>query len=136
MTCMDCEPGSKRPIDPRSGPRSPRCWTHVEAKRKASRKANHDRTVARTYGLEPGEYERLYRFQNGRCAICRRATGKARRLAVDHDHDTGRVRGLCCGPCNKTVLGHSGELITRAAEYLSNPPYERMHDDDQHPDPA
>lgn len=38
------------------------------------------------------------------CAICQRATGKARRLAVDHNHDTGDVRGLLCGR-NHILIG-------------------------------
>lgn len=42
--------------------------------------------------------------QDGRCAICTRRP-RARRLAVDHDHNTGLVRGLLCYTCNKFVLG-------------------------------
>ncbi len=76
--------------------------------------------VIKTYGLELGDYDRLYQGQGGVCAICRRATGKTKRLAVDHDHDTGLVRGLLCGPCNKLVgyFRNSPEAFLRAAEYL------------------
>ena len=76
--------------------------------------------VMKTYGLEAGEYAKLYTEQGGVCAICRRATGKTKRLAVDHDHDTGRVRGLLCGPCNKLVgyLRNSPEAFRRGADYL------------------
>ena len=126
IQCHLCPPGSKRPVSPRSGPRKPRCATHQREFEKASKAKRHDARVVATYGLTPGEYAQLYRFQNGRCAICRRATGRARRLAVDHDHVTGEVRGLCCGPCNKTVLSHGGELIEHAAAYLASPPYRRM----------
>jgi hypothetical protein len=80
--------------------------------------------VIRTYGLAPGDYDRLYGSQNGTCALCLRATGKSKRLAVDHDHKTGAVRGLLCGPCNK-LIGHARdepEFFDRAAEYLRNPP--------------
>ena len=84
----------------------------------------HDAYVCKTYGLKPGDYQRLYVAQDGRCYICRRATGKTRRLAVDHDHVTGLVRGLLCKPCNR-MLGHARdnpEFFTRARTYLLEPP--------------
>lgn len=76
--------------------------------------------VVKTYALEPGDYNILYTQQVGRCAICLWATGKARRLAVDHDHKTGRVRGLLCGPCNQFIgrMGDSPAAFLRAAAYL------------------
>jgi hypothetical protein len=49
--------------------------------------------------------------QLGLCAICQRLPGK-KGLVVDHDHKTGVVRDLLCGPCN-TVLGLLGEELTR-----------------------
>jgi hypothetical protein len=107
----------------------PRCYSHHVVARKAAQKAAHELRVTKTYGLTAGEYDRLHAFQGGRCALCRRATGKKRRLAVDHDHATGRPRGLLCGPCNKTVLGFDGELIRRAVAYLTHPPYDTMRSD-------
>lgn len=114
--CKDCEPDSSRPA-PYPGPR---CATHHRRHRNAQKKRNHERMVARTYGLKPGEYERMYKEQGGVCAICRRATGATKRLAVDHDHNTGLVRGLLCGPCNKLVgyFRNSPEAFDRAAAYL------------------
>jgi hypothetical protein len=76
------------------------------------------------YGLDDGDYSRIYHFQNGRCFLCQRATGAARRLSVDHDHKTGRVRGLLCRPCND-ILGHARddvEFFRRAVSYLQLPP--------------
>lgn len=98
--------------------------------------ATHAAHVERTYGLEPGEYDDLMRLQGGRCYICQRAP-RTKRLAVDHDHDTGRVRGLLCPDnergCNMAVLGGlstaaDGALAAakRAVEYLEDPPYERL----------
>lgn len=121
--CKDCEPGSKRPT-PYPGPR---CATHHRAFKRKQKAANHDRSVQKTYGLAPGEYAEMYERQGGRCAICRRATGKVKRLAVDHSHRTGAVRGLLCGPCNQ-LLGHfrdSPSSLRRAAEYLE----ETVHND-------
>lgn len=76
----------------------------ARAKDKARADRTHDSYVSRTYGLERGEYARILDAQDGRCAICTRRP-RARRLAVDHDHATGAVRGLLCYTCNKFVLG-------------------------------
>lgn len=115
---------SKRPA-PFPGPR---CATHNRAKRRASAARNHDRMVQRTYGLEPGEYEALLAFQGGRCAACLRATGQSKRLAVDHNHEDGSVRGILCGPCNQ-ILGHGRDdpqYFERIINYLMSPPYSQM----------
>ncbi len=53
----------------------------------------------RKYGLTPESYDALLVEQGGRCAICQ-ALPTARALAVDHDHETGAVRGLLCTSCN------------------------------------
>lgn len=91
-------------------------------------KANHEKRVAETYGLEPGQYDLLLAAQDGACAICRRKPG-AKRLAVDHDHTTEEVRGLLCKACNRDVLGHlrdDTEALQRAIEYLNDPPARRV----------
>lgn len=103
-----------------------RCVTDWRAVRKATRKASADKRVQRVYGLAPGEYERLYRIQGGKCAILNcRATGTGRRaLAVDHDHATGKVRGLLCSTHNQ-LLGAAGDdptVFRSIAEYLELPP--------------
>jgi hypothetical protein len=80
--------------------------------------------VAAVYGLKDGQYEALYAAQGGVCAICRRAKGLTKKLAVDHDHKTGYVRGLLCSPCNK-LLGHLRDDPNLAAgiwAYLVKPP--------------
>lgn len=64
----------------------------------------HERYVRKTYGLAPGEYAARLAAQDGRCAICMRVA-RTRRLAVDHDHNTGAVRALLCYRCNE-YLGH------------------------------
>lgn len=114
--CKDCEPGSKRPA-PFAGPR---CATHYRAFRKEQKTRGHERMVIKTYGLSPEEYARRYLEQGGRCAICQVATGATKRLAVDHNHKTGVVRGLLCGPCNQFIgrLRDSPEAFLRAYKYL------------------
>lgn len=126
--CKDCIEYSKQsgnPVPKRPAPHpGPRCSTdwRIEVKRREA--AAHEKRVQKTYGLPPGAYEALYLAQGGVCAICRRATGKTKRLAVDHDHATGAVRGLLCGPDNRMIgfARDNPEFFDRAAAYLRNPP--------------
>lgn len=75
------------------------------------------------------DYEALLVRQAGACAICGRPEtmtrkGRVRRLAVDHDHETGVVRGLLCAKCN-AMLGaveDSPETLRRAIQYLERGP--------------
>lgn len=77
------------------------------------------------YGILPEQYDQMSLDQGGVCAICRKpetATfkGHTKRLSVDHDHGTGRVRGLLCTACN-TLLGHARdnvEVLREAIVYL------------------
>ena len=74
---------------------------------------------ARQLGVTDDDYARLLEAQGGGCAICG-ATPKTRRLHVDHDHATGRVRGLLCHRCNRALPTWVNEgWLTRAAEYLT-----------------
>ena len=94
------------------------------AKNPAVRRAHHEYQVRRKYGLEPHEYAAIKKAQGGKCAICQRATGRTKRLAVDHCHKTRAVRGLLCSPCNH-ALGHLRDdpaAFQRAIDYLANPP--------------
>lgn len=115
-------PATPRPA-PHGGPRSRRCTTHHRAHRAATRSRRADARVVRVYGLAPGEYEQLLAFQGGTCAIptCN-ASGKRKRLAVDHDHVTGEVRGLLCGPHNYELLGKYAGDLQAGLDYLNNPP--------------
>lgn len=78
--------------------------------------------LRKEYGLTLAEYEAMADKQGGRCAICLRKPA-ARRLAVDHNHKTGRIRGLLCTRCNHKLLGASNEdsaILRRAADYLDS----------------
>lgn len=79
--------------------------------------------VKRLYGLEPEKYDKMLELQGSVCAICKcrqGGSGRAKSLAVDHDHGTGVVRGLLCGNCNRGVgmFKDSPGLLLRAANYL------------------
>lgn len=63
--------------------------------------------LERTYGITRAEEQAIWAAQGGRCALCRREV-HSKRPAVDHDHVTGKVRGLLCPGdrwCNNAVVG-------------------------------
>lgn len=132
--CKDCGDTGRRPR-PAPYP-GPRCATHHRERQRASREARHSRHVERTYGISREQYGALLEAQGGRCAGGCGATGKSRRLAVDHDHSCcpgtiscGRcVRGLLCSRCNRFIghLGDNPEALRGLAEYLENPPARRV----------
>lgn len=84
-----------------------------------------DRDWAKRHNLTPEEYKELYNKQDGFCAICGMIRLKpyiGAYLCVDHDHTTGKIRGLLCHACNQ-VLGKMEDnpiLLHKAAEYLEN----------------
>lgn len=82
--------------------------------------AAHAKHVERASGLTADEYRTLLSGQKGCCALCRRPPRPSRRLAVDHDHATGQVRGLLCTQCN-TALGRLGDdvaALERVVAYM------------------
>jgi hypothetical protein len=84
----------------------------------------HSRNLAKSFGLTVADYEALMVLQEDRCAIC--LTRPVRlRLAVDHSHATGEIRGLLCKRCNHKLLGAALDrawVLRRAAAYLDDPP--------------
>lgn len=67
------------------------------------------------------EYDLLFESQGGKCLICGDSESRlGHRLAVDHDHKTGIIRGLLCKACNVALgnLKDDAELCERAAAYL------------------
>lgn len=57
------------------------------------------------YGITASDYDAMLAAQDGRCAICGTTEPEGRRgvFCVDHDHETGAVRGLLCWPCNRRL---------------------------------
>lgn len=95
----------------------------MTCRKKSRSKAAHDARVQATYGLQRGEYDRLFEAQDGACAICRQT--RRERLSVDHCHKTNMVRGLLCRLCNGRLLTAAKdrpEILRAAADYLENPP--------------
>ncbi len=79
-----------------------------------------ERVRCRKYGLSPGDLERMRVTQNDRCAVCLDRFASGRDTHVDHDHETGQVRGLLCGACNQAegLLRGSSLRAERLAAYL------------------
>ena len=74
--------------------------------------------IKRAYNLSKEDYEKLAAKAKGCCQICGKKS--KRRLDVDHDHVTKRVRGLLCNSCNIGIgkLKHSVEILEAAIQYL------------------
>ena len=68
------------------------------------------------YKIDPIVYEETLESQGGLCAIC----GCSKKLHMDHDHDTGKIRGVLCGACNRGIglLKDDYEVLSRAVDYL------------------
>jgi hypothetical protein len=81
-----------------------------------------DGIVRRQYGITLAEYEQMLRDQNNKCAICKNEDEvEGRRLAIDHCHESGNVRGLLCGKCNRGIglFYDNKELLNNAISYLT-----------------
>ena len=73
----------------------------------------------RAYGIEPSEYYEMLEQQGQGCAICK-AKSTHRAMNIDHNHKTGKVRGLLCDKCNLS-LGHIEKegFLEKAMEYIA-----------------
>jgi DNA-binding transcriptional MerR regulator len=77
--------------------------------------------LKRKYGITLEQYQQLLEKQNECCAVCERpAKDFPTSLAVDHDHKTGRIRGLLCTHCNyRMVAKHTdGNVLRKIADYI------------------
>lgn len=71
----------------------------------------------RVYGISPSWVEETLARQSGKCAICERAITTS--ANVDHDHLTGKVRGMLCSPCNKNLaMLENAAWLSAATRYL------------------
>lgn len=105
------------------------CQTHKTQKKKTDAlwRAKQDPEYRRAkylmgyYGITPAEYEHMLISQNGCCAICKRKPAKGKRLAIDHDHITGKIRGLLCFRCNfgLSFFSENPLFFARASKYLT-----------------
>jgi Recombination endonuclease VII len=72
------------------------------------------------FGITPEEYDELLRSQSGVCAICGGEDVNGRNLSVDHDHASGKIRGLLCYGCNVSLgfFKDNAAVLRKAAAYI------------------
>lgn len=92
---------------------------------RSHREDRHDVLRKLKFGLTRAQYDEMLHAQSGVCAICREpertvVQGRVKALAVDHDHQTGRIRALLCNNCNRAIglLKDSVDTLVAAAAYL------------------
>jgi len=90
----------------------------IEESRRRTVRGQFKRLLERKYGLTIEKYEAQVKAQDGKCSICGRIPEK--RLAVDHCHISGRIRGLLCYACNSAIglMGDDPDMIRRASAYV------------------
>lgn len=91
-----------------------------EVSRRAAKKSQSGRryqnnVLHREYGISLEDYEKMIDNQGGHCVLCGGVNPDGRKLAVDHDHETKRVRGLLCLQCNR-LLGVYEKLLRQCGE--------------------
>lgn len=76
-----------------------------------------DYSYSSRYGISLVEYNLMYENQNGLCCICGKKKDK---LVVDHNHKTGKVRGLLCSKCNSGLgmFCDDKDVIIKAIKYM------------------
>lgn len=122
-------PGCNKPPREREGTTGP-FPQHCSVKHK--RQADRDLHILRKYRITQEQYLELFKEQGGRCAICGtkdpKTPGRPRKdgvlvrgsFHIDHDHVTGKVRGLLCNLCNRGIgqLRDDPAIMRAAAEYV------------------
>ena len=132
--CIPCNLAAKKArtaLDPQANRDRVRRWQHQNPERYRAKQRSYaesgqkqiwDRKsyLRRTYGITIADYDRMFEEQNGVCAICGEARPEERTLHIDHDHETGVIRGLLCFRCNNALgdFREEYELFQRAADYL------------------
>ena len=77
--------------------------------------------VEKRHGLKSGELDKMKKAQKNKCAICgKHKDSLKKKLAVDHCHKTGKIRGLLCGNCNNGLgrFQDNVKFLEKAIKYL------------------
>lgn len=90
-------------------------------RKEANPTAQREAELKRLYGITLQDYVDMFKKQGEVCAICKEECKTKKSLSVDHDHNSGKVRGLLCNRCNRALgmFQDSPPLLLRAAEYLN-----------------
>jgi hypothetical protein len=132
--CIPCNLAAKKArtaLDPQANRDRVRRWQLANPERYRAKQleyatsgkkklADRKSYLKRRYGITIAEYDRMFAEQGGVCAICGQRRPEERTLHVDHDHETGVIRGLLCFRCNNALgdFREEYELFQRAADYL------------------
>lgn len=103
-----------------------KAWRESQTEEERERRSEmaYNTHLRRQFGIDRTEYDELLVSQEDGCAICGRSSSGSsqfKRLVVDHDHTTGKVRGLLCDPCNRGIglLQDDPSVIQKAIDYLN-----------------
>lgn len=116
-----CKGSGKRQKKNGLGSWCKQCRTKASIKWQQKNPRKHKASVLKwKFGLTLEQYESILRKQKGVCAICKLQNSNGRQLAVDHNHETGAIRGLLCGKCNQSLglFQNSIDNLKVAAKYL------------------
>ncbi|TET13899.1 MAG: hypothetical protein E3J82_02525 [Candidatus Thorarchaeota archaeon] len=123
------KPGTKDGLQPICKP-CKKIWNHNQRKKKLAENVDYEveRHLQKAFGMSLKEYLEIERNQGHKCALCstndpgtrKRNGANKSRFCVDHDHETGEIRGLLCTNCNRGLglLGDTLERLEAAAAYL------------------
>ncbi len=98
-----------------------RKWYKDNGHTKEFKDGTRNATLKRKYGIDVSDYNGMFIEQGGRCAICGKHQSEfVHSLVVDHNHETGKVRGLLCRACNLGIgmLGDVLEVMKNAIKYV------------------
>lgn len=115
-TCKECKNGPNGEYQQNRTTRIQNAQTYYSNNKEIISKNNQ----VRKYGVSSSWLEERYSIQKSLCEICKRDGGIKKSLCIDHDHQTGEVRGLICGKCNTAIgmVEESTEILMAIIEYL------------------
>lgn len=104
---------------------------YEKERRRKNPESIRDSRLRHKYGISIETYDKLLAYQDFGCAICGRSEPNCTKsihghLYVDHDHNTGKVRGLLCHPCNWAIGFVECEKMEKALIYLKEPVFDKF----------
>jgi hypothetical protein len=124
-TCSKCE--KEKTLEEFYAGKTDTAWckeckrAYARQHRKNNKKMKKNSDLLWRYGISLEDWKEMFEKQNGCCAICKTHQGElTHTLHTDHDHETGKVRGLLCSPCNTSLGGFRDDvsLLKNAIIYL------------------
>lgn len=94
----------------------------LECRREREKEGRKEKRILQDYGISLKTYDKMLEKQGGGCMICNTKTPEGKgRFHIDHNHLTGKIRGILCCHCNR-MLGAAKddiEILAKAITYLS-----------------